>query len=65
CEQINPKTRQQCNKSCADRSGQRRHEGIIHDLTRQKPCCVLCDPERTFTTKSNLNQHMRTIHPGV
>jgi hypothetical protein len=60
CNRINPSTGKPCNRHFSRTYDLTRHEAI-HNPRKQKPHCVHCVGEKTFSRDDSLKRHIRVV----
>lgn len=62
CTRINPTTGKPCNTVFSRPYDLTRHEDTIHNTTREKVRCEICNDEKTFSRQDALTRHKKVKH---
>jgi len=62
CTRINPTTGKPCNTIFSRPYDLTRHEDTIHNTTREKARCEICNDEKTFSRQDALTRHKKVKH---
>lgn len=62
CTRINPTTGKACNTVFSRPYDLTRHEDTIHNTTREKVRCEICNDEKTFSRQDALTRHKKVKH---
>lgn len=62
CTRINPTTGKPCNTVFSRPYDLTRHEDTIHNTSREKVRCELCNDEKTFSRQDALTRHKKVKH---
>lgn len=62
CTMINPQNGKPCNTVFSRPYDLTRHEDTIHNTTREKARCEICNDEKTFSRQDALTRHKKVKH---
>ncbi|KAF8421441.1 hypothetical protein EV426DRAFT_705757 [Tirmania nivea] len=62
CTMINPQNGKPCNTVFSRPYDLTRHEDTIHNTTREKVRCEICNDEKTFSRQDALTRHKKVKH---
>jgi hypothetical protein len=62
CTRINPTTGKPCNTIFSRPYDLTRHEDTIHNTSREKVRCEICNDEKTFSRQDALTRHKKVKH---
>jgi hypothetical protein len=62
CTRVNPTTGKPCNTIFSRPYDLTRHEDTIHNTTREKVRCEICNDEKTFSRQDALTRHKKVKH---
>jgi len=62
CTRINPTTGKPCNTIFSRPYDLTRHEDTIHNTSREKARCEICNDEKTFSRQDALTRHKKVKH---